>query len=277
MNEKTIVKKSDGYSDDLLKEAFSYLTLNCSFLSNLGLFHGKMGCILFFAYYARSTHSELYEDFTNELLNELYEDITNDLPIGLENGLCGIGWGIEYLVQNGFMEGDTDEILEDIDKRIMEYDVLRMSDLSFRQGLAGIVFYVIARFSALRNSERKPFDSDYLSALGKALLSVKFSEVDECPPLLAETYFNVINGIKPRNIRLPEMLNGPASGLDQDLSSFPIGLENGISGTLLYYLREKEVLYEEMTLLFSPGKYNLVVFDEVCRAANYGLALIYTC
>ena len=184
MSDSTVVKIPELNSDDLLEDAFLYLTLNASFISDLGLFHGKMGCVLFFAQYARYTHDEYYEEFANELLDEICEDIIKDIPIGLEYGLCGIGWGIEYLVQNGFLEGDTDEILEDFDNRIMEYDVLRMSDLSFRQGLAGIAFYVIARLSALRDSERKPFDSDYLCNLGKALLAAKFLDTDECPPLL---------------------------------------------------------------------------------------------
>lgn len=270
MSDNAVVKIAELNSDDLLEDAFLYLTLNASFISDLGLFHGKMGCVLFFAQYARYTHDEHYEEFANELLDEICEDITKDIPIGLEYGLCGIGWGIEYLVQNGFLEGDTDEILEDFDNRIMEYDVLRMSDLSFRQGLAGIAFYVIARLSALRGSVRKPFDSDYLCNLGKALLAAKFLDTDECPPLLIETYLNVLNGIKPENIRLPGILECSVLDLTKDLSSLLLGLENGIAGALLFRINKKMVLYNSGNL-FSREKYNLVIFDEVCRAANYGI------
>lgn len=270
MSDDTVVKIPELNSDDLLEDAFLYLTLNASFISDLGLFHGKMGCVLFFAQYARYTHDEHYEEFANELLDEICEDITKDIPIGLEYGLCGIGWGIEYLVQNGFLEGDTDEILEDFDNRIMEYDVLRMSDLSFRQGLAGIAFYVIARLSALRDSERKPFDSDYLCNLGKALLAAKFLDTDECPPLLIETYLNVLNGIKPENIRLPGILECSVLDLTKGLSPLLLGLENGIAGALLFRINKKMVLYNSGNL-FSREKYNLVIFDEVCRAANYGI------
>lgn len=270
MSDSTVVKIPELNSDDLLEDAFLYLTLNASFISDLGLFHGKMGCVLFFAQYARYTHDEYYEEFANELLDEICEDIIKDIPFGLEYGLCGIGWGIEYLVQNGFLEGDTDEILEDFDNRIMEYDVLRMSDLSFRQGLAGIAFYVIARLSALRDSERKPFDSDYLCNLGKALLAAKFLDTDECPPLLIETYLNVLNGIKPENIRLPGILECSVFDLTTGLSSLLLGLENGIAGALLFRINKKKVLYNSGNL-FSRKKYNLVIFDEVCRAANYGI------
>ena len=36
----------------------------------------------------------------------------------LENGLGGIGWGIQYLITHRFIEGDADEVLEDFDERM---------------------------------------------------------------------------------------------------------------------------------------------------------------
>ena len=75
------------------EQALAYLTINSSFIGDLGLFHGRMGIILFFAHYARATQSKHYEDFAGCLLDELYEEIHEDLPVNLENGLCGIGWG----------------------------------------------------------------------------------------------------------------------------------------------------------------------------------------
>ena len=78
------------------EQALAYLTINSSFLRDLGLFHGRMGIVLFFAHYARISNSKHYEDFAGHLLDEIYEEINLDLPVNLENGLCGIGWGIEY-------------------------------------------------------------------------------------------------------------------------------------------------------------------------------------
>lgn len=154
---------------DKYHQALAYLTINSSFLGDLGLFHGRMGIVLFFAHYARVTQNKQYEDFAEILLDEIYEEIHWDLPINLENGLCGIGWGIEYLVQNGFMKGNTDEILADIDRKVLEIDPLRISDLSFRRGLAGIIFYVIARLNANRETNKLPFDNAYLESLQKVL------------------------------------------------------------------------------------------------------------
>lgn len=128
------------------EQALTYLTTNSSFTGNLGLFHGRMGIILFFAHYARATQCKHYEDIAGCLLDELYEEIHENLPVNLENGLCGIGWGIEYLVQQGFMEGDTDEILADIDRKVMKLGPARITTLGFIHPLYGNDLHVINRF-----------------------------------------------------------------------------------------------------------------------------------
>ena len=43
------------------------------------------------------------------------EDITDNISF---SQLCEIGWGILYLLQQGFVEGNADEVLEIIDERI---------------------------------------------------------------------------------------------------------------------------------------------------------------
>ena len=91
---------------------------------NAGLLHGKMGIAVFFSHYASFTREEKY----NQLVDELIEEVNNQLLLtysldideeifayNYENGLSGIGIGIEYLVRLGFMEADLDDVLDDID------------------------------------------------------------------------------------------------------------------------------------------------------------------
>lgn len=148
----------------LLKRIANHLIIHASFMSDLGLYHGKMGVVLFFAHYGRYTNNSLYDDFSGELLKEICADLHIGLPIDFENGLCGIGWSIEYLVQNEFLEGDSDEILYEIDQRIMEYDLKRLKDRSLETGLKGILTYIQKRLlSKPLNEERTIFDKQYLS------------------------------------------------------------------------------------------------------------------
>jgi hypothetical protein len=182
--------------------------LNMSFALDMGLYHGKMGVILFFARYGRYTGNSLYDDFAGELLDDIYEDIHAEVPIDFENGLCGIGWGIEYLLQNGFMEGDSDDALSEIDQKIMERDIRRMTDQSFRTGLAGISCYIQMRLgSPCRNRETSPFDELYLSEWKSVANGIVIPDEDRILCLLLENQLE-----------------------DEDFLSWEMGLENGCAG-----------------------------------------------
>lgn len=197
-----------------------YLIINGSFTSTLGLYHGKMGIILFFAHYGRYKGESLYNDFANELMNEILEDIHTGIPVNFETGLCGIGWGVEYLVQNGFMEGDTPSILADIDLRIMLHNPLHIKDISLRTGLAGIGYYVSTHVPDMKDN-RTALDEDYLQNLTNVLSKVDFKREENL-------YKNI--GFP---ISFPAFLfeNIVLIGKETCLSDLPLGIENGVAGT----------------------------------------------
>lgn len=152
--------------DEQLLSIAQQLLVNAGFTNDLGLFHGRMGIVLFLCQYSRYSGNLDYDDFAGELFEMINEDLREDIAIGMENGLSGIGWGVEYLARNGFISGDTDDLLEDIDIWIMKYDPMRMCDYSFGEGFLGIVFYVLNRlFSKNRDSKKLPFELTYLEAL----------------------------------------------------------------------------------------------------------------
>ena len=256
----------DNLTPSTYEQALAYLTINSSFTGDLGLFHGRMGIILFFAHYARVTQSKHYEDFAGYLLDELYEEIHEDLPINLENGLCGIGWGIEYLVQQGFMEGDTDEILADIDRKVMELDPLRMTNLSFRRGLAGIAFYVIARLNAHRETSALPFDDAYLHALQQALERTEFTEAEEIPVDLSVIFNQVLKGEKLM-LSLPDCLTRSELSLNKPFDETLLGLEDGLAGWLWSNLDSAAV----RTGWFPKADKCIFLFDEESRSTKYGI------
>jgi len=132
------------------------LLLNASFIDNLGLMHGKMGISIFFFHLARQTKNKIYEDYAGELIDEIYEEITANTPVDFENGLAGIGWGIEYLVQNGFIEADTDEVLEEFDNRIFkELIYITPKEIGLLNGIVGIGSYLLKRIqNPLSNDEK---------------------------------------------------------------------------------------------------------------------------
>ena len=139
------------------------LILSCS-SQNLSLCNGRMGLTLFFFHYYRYTKKQIYEDIAGELLDDIFEDINTALPINFQNGLCGIGWGIEYLIQNRFVES-TEDILESIDQKIMEKDIRRINDFSFETGIEGIAWYFLLRLQF--SNFAKTLDNTYQKELSE--------------------------------------------------------------------------------------------------------------
>ncbi len=129
----------DRLAKQLLKESFT---------DNIGLLNGKMGLAIFFFQYGRHSGDKLYETFAGDLLDEVFEEISARTPLDFKSGLCGIGWSIVYLINNKFLDGDPNEILEELDKIVFEYDMAKSEDTSFETGSAGIGFY-----RAFRNGE----------------------------------------------------------------------------------------------------------------------------
>ena len=201
-------KNNSLYKDELLIKIANHLIINASFITDLGIYHGKMGIVIFFAHYARYKSNPIYNDFAAELLNDIYDDISANTPFFFEYGLCGIGCGIEYLYQNNFVEVVSEEVMEIIDKKIMEKDLLRITDKSFKTGLTGISFYVESRLkNKSKNRKMHAFDESYLKKIKKFESKVVSSTPKD---LLSEILKD-----------LPD---------NDDVHSMPLGLNKGCSG-----------------------------------------------
>lgn len=144
---KRLLNRDEG----LLVRIVNHNLLYEPFNSDWGLFKGRMGAILFLFHYARYTGKTLYADFAEKLLDDIYEDITDGVTTCQ---LCEIGWGILYLLQQGFVEGDADEILEVIDHRVYlqhsRYTDMTGDYLSFRSALTNKELYGYSSSGLLR-------------------------------------------------------------------------------------------------------------------------------
>lgn len=153
----------------LLKEIADHHILRGLFCQEQGLWKGKMGMSVFFFLLSRHTANRWYEEFACELLDDVCNNLSQYCSVTFDEGFCGIGWAIEFLKKEEFVEGDTDEILEEVDKKVMERDVRRITDLSLETGLSGIAAYVRSRLDLERVSGfSQPFDTAYLADLDSA-------------------------------------------------------------------------------------------------------------
>lgn len=210
------------------------LMFSSKFLSDVGLFNGKMGIVIAFAHLYIQSANDLYRDVMEELLNDVLDNIYKDITVGFESGISGIGWGIEYLRMKKMVESDSLCLYEEINQEIMETDIRRIADMSLETGLEGLLHYIIFLLS---RSDRKnlPFDALYLSDLYNKILALSSSGLSANMRLfgLANMYKNWYNGIKicykPDPVGFVQL-----EGIDEKLYfDYPLGLRKGISGWLL--------------------------------------------
>jgi len=167
--------------ENRLQRIANVLLLNASFIDNPGLLNGKMGIAIFFYHYSRYTKNKIYEDYAGELVDEIYEEINTATPVNFENGLTGIGWGIEYLVKNGFVQADTDEALEEVDNIVYRNSLYRPFLLESGKDLFGYGLYFLTRL------REKGYDDNNIKTLFKKQHLIYLT--DDCERILINKRF----------------------------------------------------------------------------------------
>lgn len=142
--------------------------------ANHGLMHGNTGLSIFFYHLARRINIPDYEQIADDLLDKSFANLTTSAPVDFENGLAGIGWGIEYLVQNNFAEGNTDEILEEVDNKVFRaLNEENHTSFELANGLTGYLFYLNNR---LKN---KTHPASMAQRINRELLILAINKLDE--------------------------------------------------------------------------------------------------
>ena len=83
--------------------------------NSIGLADGKMGQCIYFYYISRLYKSKEYLQKAELLISEIFEQVAKMKIYDMKTGLASIGLGVDYLVENEYIEGNINEILEDVD------------------------------------------------------------------------------------------------------------------------------------------------------------------
>lgn len=188
----------------------NYLALQASQISDSGLFHGRMGIILSLYCHGVIHDNQSLCDYASDILQNTADDYF-DGDISIENGLSGLGLGFTLLYKAGMFKDNLNDILYEIDKKIMSVDSRRMEDHSFRKGALGVLFYIRTRLSV--NQECVSIHKDYIKELEA---NVK-SKSDACKTIREERFL--------------ESLRQPAWEMEDYLDK-DAGIDNGSA----YYL-----------------------------------------
>lgn len=137
-----VVKMEDKFS--FQEKISTYLLLKNSLMVYPGLLNGKMGLCIYLFRTGRVTKKSKYEMFATSLLEEIYDDIFKRSDFGFGNyGALGVAIGIHFLTQEGYIEGDSNEILSEIDFKVKKI-LIEDDSLSLPQ-ICDLLKYILFR------------------------------------------------------------------------------------------------------------------------------------
>lgn len=82
--------------------------------------HFKQNTYSLLSLYLQSSSNS---NLSHDLLERWANDIIKKNDYTFKNGIIGLGWLVDFLIQNGYMFGDANEILEDVDDNLYKFSI----------------------------------------------------------------------------------------------------------------------------------------------------------
>lgn len=120
---------------------------------NISLLSGKTGEAIFFYYYSKFSNEEKYADHGFKLLTEIFEEINNGFSFHtFAGGIAGIGWTVEHLARNGFLDFDTTDLLDVLDDYLFNCMMrdIKKGNYDYLHGAIGIGLYFVTKSNRVR-------------------------------------------------------------------------------------------------------------------------------
>lgn len=139
-----------------------------------GFFSGKAGIMIYLFRLARQTNNVWYQELAEQMIDEVCLAADKIKSANFDNGLCGLAWAVEYLAQEGFIEANTEDVLEDINNKIFKLVSSKSFDelVAISDMLPGIAFYLI------RNIKPRNDDNSESVCLKKDLLILIINAIE---------------------------------------------------------------------------------------------------
>lgn len=116
------------------------LLLQYDGLKQYGVYYGRAYTVLFSYLCYIATKDNRFSDIGDSLLDELVLCIPNDAHWNFSNGYCGYAWLIIFLAEKGLVELDGNDVINNINNKIIECNIGMIEDESFEIGLFGLSY-----------------------------------------------------------------------------------------------------------------------------------------
>lgn len=169
---------------------------------DVGLFNGKVGIVVYFYLLYSYTKKDEYRQEADRLLTGIFEGgLTEEAGLSVGNGLCGVGLGLDYLIHKGYVKGDVNMLLSDIDSilfKTMFFDRPDEDRKKYRlHEIIQILYYLYRRIKCQESHE----DTEIFCEMAFSLLNLVAEKMDFS--FFEEPYsFNSVDYHVPQLIRV---------------------------------------------------------------------------
>ncbi len=185
-------------TNDILSKIVDYQILRSDWMRDVGFFSGKMGIVTALYFYAACNRDEVLNDYAWELYQQVLDGVNSNMSLGLNTGLAGIGYATSLLRKSGVIECSLNDVLSEVDQKIMERDPRRLSDMSVKSGTSGLLMYIDLRQSI---EPITTFDSLFITELKNAIKDETVDLKKDIIDILTVPSFDMADYLeKPLNI-----------------------------------------------------------------------------
>jgi hypothetical protein len=123
-------KDEISHLSDCLDMLIRHIAKASAVVSETGLLNGRTGIAILLYHYAQYRNDPKLTNCANHLTMSSVEETDSRAGKGFESGLCGIAWGVDYLIKQRFVKADA-SIFEEIDAVLFQerMKTLTLNDL----------------------------------------------------------------------------------------------------------------------------------------------------
>lgn len=165
----------------------------------IGLVTGKLGLCIYYYYLSRWEGNDEFKQIAENLLDDVAGHLPDTTDVTVESGLAGIAIGISHLVKEKFIEGNINEILEDVDSIVFKkLAFIAYKDINKyipKTDLIHLFYYLYIRYTEQTTSDNQYIFQELI------IRSIEMFKWD-----LQADFFNEYFSFSLRNFHLPFFL-----------------------------------------------------------------------
>jgi hypothetical protein len=268
--------------DNLRKKAGEKIRETAETLCNINindysLMYGTLGIAMFLFYYWKWKKQNSFYKKASELTNfvfmqlskqiYLYKQEPSNKDLSFQSGICGMGWGINHLAENGFIECDIRETMCLIDAALYRkiIDGLHSDKREdFREAMA-VSLYALSRKDRLSKEYLRRFMKEWIELTDRNDKNIIKGYIPENEEIISFLLLKIkeihpdIIPVSVKNILSPA--DNPQNRINVDLSHFKekissVTADTGLAGGLVsmghkakkIYGRTGNIIYREMAI-----------------------------